>query len=675
MFCQVKAGGEDLVPVSLLCGFLGAGKTTLLKHVLETKHAEEGFKCAVIVNDMATLNIDKALIDKSALVQSDEVIAMQNGCFCCTLRSDLVDQIIELAQKKMFSYILIEASGVSEPSQIAPMFDPCNDEHDHEEAHKKGPQLSELARLDTCVTVVDAAEFNNNLESMKVYESNEMEGTITELMMEQIEFSNVVVLNKKDLVTEKQLVDIEERIALLNPKARIVQAVQSKINVMEILNTKLFSREEMEKGAVMISTSKPVDNEDMPECCVKSIDDGKKKCCKSKNKNLIDSGVSTIMLGVVEGKDSTKPNLTRHQERFGITSFVYRARRPFHPGRLYDQYLDLFFMLHSKEHEGEEEDEGPYLEKLQKEAISKQAKRIQLMGELLRSKGFIWIASSNGVQGGLQQAGNNLRVEPQGPWLGDHPDMWKGTPGEKVIYKDMVDEKGEEYLYMDRRQELVFIGHKLNHLEIQKVLDNCLLNDDEMKLGPVKWEETMADDDKIQLDVEDDDSDNEEGEELIGTEDSIGTESQEQNGAQLFNKAIASIFKSWSALQLAVVHETGGPQSKEKAEWMVGATETWFCENDDLEDWEVADFLEDVASTEFNLEVNDGSYLEIGKKICEYFEFCNNNSENAVRIKLLSLPRCDVEKSKVDDLTSLDHEGVVDKENNAKHAKHAKLDV
>ena len=108
---------------------------------------------------------------------------------------------------------------------------------------------------------------------------------------------------------------------------------------------------------------------------------------------------------------------------------------------------------------------------------------------------------------------------------------------------------------------------------------------------------------------------------------------------------------------------------------MVGATETWFYENDDLEDWEVADFLEDVASTEFNLEVNDGSYLEIGKKICEYFEFCNNNSENAVRKKLLSLPRCDVEKSKVDDLTSLDNEGVVDKENNAKHAKHAKLDV
>ena len=159
---------ENLLPVSLLCGFLGAGKTTLLKHVLETKHAEENFKCAVIVNDMAALNIDKSLIDQSALVQSDEVIAMQNGCFCCTLQNDLVEQIISLAEKKIFNYMLIEASGVSEPSQIAPLFELCDDEHDHEAEHKEGPELGEVARLDTCVTVVDAAEFYNNLGSMKV---------------------------------------------------------------------------------------------------------------------------------------------------------------------------------------------------------------------------------------------------------------------------------------------------------------------------------------------------------------------------------------------------------------------------------------------------------------------------------------------------------------------------
>ena len=152
--------------------------------MLETKHAEEGFKCAVIVNDMASLNIDKSLIDQSALVQTDEVIAMQNGCFCCTLQSDLVDQIISLAEKKMFNYMLIEASGVSEPAQIAPLFEPCEDEHDHEEEHREGPQLSEVARLDTCVTVIDGAEFHNNLGSMEMYVEGETRGMMQTLYIE-----------------------------------------------------------------------------------------------------------------------------------------------------------------------------------------------------------------------------------------------------------------------------------------------------------------------------------------------------------------------------------------------------------------------------------------------------------------------------------------------------------
>ena len=132
---------DGLLPVSLLCGFLGAGKTTLLKHILETKHEEKDFRCAVIVNDMAALNIDKSLIDQSALVQSDEVIAMQNGCFCCTLQSDLVDQIISLVEKSLFNYMLIEASGVSEPSQIAPLFDLHEHDPDDPEAadHEHGP--------------------------------------------------------------------------------------------------------------------------------------------------------------------------------------------------------------------------------------------------------------------------------------------------------------------------------------------------------------------------------------------------------------------------------------------------------------------------------------------------------------------------------------------------------
>merc|ERR1719384_2828625 len=148
---------DDRIPVTLLCGFLGSGKTTLLKHILETKHSEEQFKCAVIVNDMAELNIDKSLIDSTSLIQSDEaMVGMQNGCICCTLQTDLVEQIIGLVQKKKFTHILIEASGVSEPHEIAPLFELEEHDHEHEgedvecESSEK-PQLGEVSRIDTCV--------------------------------------------------------------------------------------------------------------------------------------------------------------------------------------------------------------------------------------------------------------------------------------------------------------------------------------------------------------------------------------------------------------------------------------------------------------------------------------------------------------------------------------------
>jgi len=524
---------SDLLPVSRLCGFLGAGKTTLLKHILETKHAEEGFKCAIIVNDMAALNIDKSLIDQSALVQTDEVIAMQNGCFCCTLQNDLVDQIKELAGKKMFNYMLIEASGVSEPSQIAPLFERCDDEHDHEEEHEEGPQLSEVARLDTCVTVVDAAEFYNNLESMKVYQEGEIQSTIAELMMEQVEFSNVVVLNKQDLVSEDQQRDILDRISLLNPKAKVVKSLQSKINVMEILNTNLYNRADMEEDSVMISATRvaavdKVEPETLPSCCVVSVEDGGKKCCKSKAKNgqLVDTGKSQVSLGVLPNKNAKK--LTRHETRFGITSFVYRARRPFHPGRLYDQLLEPFFILRYEEEEGMEL--RSHLENLQKLAAYKQDKRIKMMGELLRTKGFVWIASSNDIMGGWQQAGNILRLEGEGTWMCENRDMWEGTPSEELVRKDMIQENGEEFPYADRRQELVFIGMGLNHGAIQNALDQCLLSDEEMNMGPEKWEESMASEDKIQLCLGDDEDNEEDGEDDEVEEDTENDEDEKDKG-------------------------------------------------------------------------------------------------------------------------------------------------
>jgi len=486
----------------------------MMRHILETKHVEEGFRCAVIVNDMATLNIDKSLIDQTALVQTDEVIAMQNGCFCCTLQSDLVEQIKSLAAKKMFNYMLIEASGVSEPSQIAPLFELCDDEHDHESEHKEGPQLGELARLDTCITVIDAAEFYSNLESMKEYEQGEQKGSIAELMMEQVEYSNIVVLNKQDLVDEAQQTDILDKITLLNPKARILKSTQSRVDMKDILNTNLFNLAEMEESfmhSAMNATAPEKEPEPEPDCCIESIEAGRAKCCAPKrNEKVNDTGKSQVIVGVVDSYDK----LTRHEKRFGISSFIYRARRPFHPGLLYDFFLEPFFMMPDSEDEASISDAK--LAKQQKEAATKGKNRGREMGELLRSKGFVWVATSHDVMGAMQQAGNNIRFSAEGPWMCNIRDMWEGqvsADSEEKIKKDMCNEKGEEYQFSDRRQELVFIGQGLKHEAIQNLLDQCLLNDDEMKMTPEEWKADMEDEDKLQLNLDDEEDEEEEGDE------------------------------------------------------------------------------------------------------------------------------------------------------------------
>merc|ERR1712038_170791 len=491
-------GANDLVPVTLLCGFLGSGKTTLLKHILEAKHGEEDFNCAVIVNDMAELNIDKSLIDQTSLIQSDDaMVGMQNGCICCTLQSDLCDQIVKLTQMKKFNYILIEASGVSEPHEIAPLFDidaECDESGDHT-GHDHKLKLGEVARLDTCVTLIDSAEFYNNLGSMKTYDQvllgDNIFGTITELMMDQVEFANIIILNKGDLVNEEQKADLETKIALLNPHAKILKSIQCKINVLDILNTGLYKDKE-EFFVTSTKTTEYVENE--------------RKRLEAMGERVPEACTA----------------------RFDIKSFVYRARKPFHPGRLTDLVLEPFIMSpfvnicqdedckNGVERTGEEQDQFEEqklieLQKVQEEASEKQKKRTQVMGELLRSKGFLWLATANDVTGCWQQAGNVVRIEQENPWLCLISEMWEGTPAEAEIVKDMTRPDGEEWEYKDRRQEIVFIGHALKIAAIQDIFEQCLLTEEEMALGPDQWVETMHHLDKIKLGFRKEEQEEEEG--------------------------------------------------------------------------------------------------------------------------------------------------------------------
>lgn len=272
------------IPVTVLSGFLGAGKTTILNHILNNR---ENMKVAVIVNDMSEVNIDAQLVEKgSALSRTEEkLVQLSNGCICCTLRDDLVKEVTRLVENGNFDYLLIEGTGIAEPMPIAQSFSYAFED--------LGVDLTKISRLDTMVTVVDGFNFYNDFGSSETLTDRDPDNTISErsivdLLVEQIEFANVIVLNKVDLISALQQEEMRSIIRKLNPDAKIIQADHGKINPKEILNTHLF---DFAEAAQSSGWQKELQNKHTPET-----------------------------------------------DEYGIGSFVFREHRPLHPKR-FKEYL------------------------------------------------------------------------------------------------------------------------------------------------------------------------------------------------------------------------------------------------------------------------------------------------------------------------------------------------
>lgn len=390
---------QSNLKVTVLSGFLGAGKTTVLSHILNNRANK---KVAVIVNDMSEINIDSTIVknEVSLNYKEEKLVELSNGCICCTLREDLLDEVSKLAQDGRFDYLVIESTGISEPLPVAETFT---------FADEQGVSLSDVATLDTMVTIVDAVNFTKDFEAARsLQETGESLGdddqrSVSDLLVDQVEFADVILISKTDLVQAAEVEQLTATLKALNTHARIIPISLGNIDTDEVLNTGRF---DFEKASQAPGWLQEMRGEHVPET-----------------------------------------------EEYNISSFSYRARRPFHPQKFFE-------FLHSTEK----------------------------FGHLIRSKGYFWLATRPEFAGQWSQAGGIAQYGFAGMF-------WKAVPKENwPTDQEYLDSIAENWIepFGDMRQELVFIGQGLDQTAMIDALDDCLLSEDDVLQGKQYWV-TLAD--------------------------------------------------------------------------------------------------------------------------------------------------------------------------------------